>query len=92
VADGIRPGPHAFPAGEGVMQTVQDQLALLLRSNRTIYFCDGCLVLKMGAFPREVRDALAVIGRGDRFQLVTGQCSECLPAGPVIRALSGALD
>ncbi len=52
------------------MQTVQDRLILLLSDNRTIYFCDGCLALKMGAFPREVRDALAVIGRGDRFQLV----------------------
>lgn len=74
------------------MQTVQDRLTLLLRNNRTIYFCDGCLALKMGAFPREVRDALAVIGRGDRLQLVTGQCSECLQARPVIRALSGALE
>jgi hypothetical protein len=74
------------------MQTVQDRLTLLFRKNRTIYFCEGCLALKMGAFPREVRDALAVIGRGDRFQLATGQCSECLQAGPVIRTVAGTLD
>jgi hypothetical protein len=74
------------------MQTVQDRLTLLLRNNRTIYFCDGCLALKMGALPREVRDALVVIGRGARLQLVTGQCSECLQGGPVTRALSGALE
>lgn len=70
------------------MQTIQDRLTLLLRKNRTIYFCDGCLALKMGAFPREVQDALGVIGRGDRFQVATGQCSECLQAKPVIRALA----
>jgi hypothetical protein len=71
------------------MQTVQDRLTLLLRNNRTVYFCDGCLALKMGAFPRDVQDALAVIGRGDRLQLVTGHCSECLQARPVVRALGG---
>jgi hypothetical protein len=70
------------------MRTVQERLTLLLRKNRTIFFCDGCLALKMGAFPREVQDALAVIGRGERFQFTTGQCSECLQAGPVIRALA----
>jgi len=70
------------------MHTVQERLTLLLRKNRTIFFCDGCLALKMGAFPREVQDALAVIGCGGRFQFTTGQCSECLQARPVIRALA----
>ena len=70
------------------MQTIQDRLTLLLRKNRTIYFCDGCLALKMGASASEVQDALVVVGRGDRFQVATGQCSECLQAKPVIRALA----
>ena len=74
------------------METVQDQLSLLLRKNRTIYYCDGCLALKMGAFPGEVRDALVMIGRGNRFEVATGQCSECLQAKPVIRALTASLD
>ena len=39
------------------MQTVQDRLTLLLRAYRTIRFCDACLALKMGAFPREVRES-----------------------------------
>jgi hypothetical protein len=39
------------------MQAVQDRLTLWLRHNRRIYFCDGCLALKMGALRREVRDA-----------------------------------
>jgi hypothetical protein len=43
------------------MQTIQDQLTLLLRTNRTVRFCDACLALKMGAFPREVLEAVAVI-------------------------------
>lgn len=74
------------------MQTVQDRLTLLLRRNRTIYFCDGCLALKMGAFRREVQVALAAIGREDRLQRASGQCSECLQAGPVVRGVAGALD
>ena len=74
------------------MQTVQDRLTLLLRRNRTIYFCDGCLALKMGAFPREVQVALAAIGGEGRLQRASGQCSECLQAGPVVRVVAGALD
>jgi len=70
------------------MPTVQDRLSLLLRNNRTVYFCDGCLALKMGAFPREVRDALMAIGHSSRLQIATGQCSECLQAKLVIRALA----
>ena len=33
------------------METIQDRLTLLLRTNRTVCFCDACLALKMGAFP-----------------------------------------
>lgn len=70
-------------------EAMQDRLTLLLRKNRTIYFCDGCLALKMGAFDREVQDALAAIGRrGDGFQAAIGQCSECLRTKPVIRTLA----
>jgi hypothetical protein len=71
------------------MQTMQERLTSWLRENRTIYVCDGCLALKMGALPREVQDALAAIGRrGDRVQLATGQCSECLRTMPVVRTLA----
>ena len=44
------------------MPTIETRLTLLLRAYRTICFCDACLALKMGAFPREVREALATIG------------------------------
>lgn len=74
------------------MQTIQDRLTLLLRRNRTVYFCDGCLALKMGAFPRDVQVALAVIGGEARLQSASGQCSECLQAGPVVRVVAGAVD
>jgi hypothetical protein len=71
------------------METLQDRLTLLLRKNRTIYFCDGCLAMKMGAFHREVQDALGALSRcGDRFQMATGQCSECLQTTSVIRTLA----
>jgi hypothetical protein len=46
------------------MQSVQDQLSLLLRAYRTIRFCDAWLALKMGAFPRDVRKAAVLIGDG----------------------------
>ena len=50
------------------MQSVQDQLTLLLRAYRTIRFCDdACLALKMVAFPREVREAVVVIGDRQGF-------------------------
>src|SRR4029450_4308194 len=57
-ADGYCPGPRASSREGCVMQTVQDRLTLLLRRNRTIYFCDGCLALKMGEFSREGQCAL----------------------------------
>ncbi len=66
------------------MQTIQDQLTLLLRTYRTIRFCDACLALKMGAFPREVREA-AVLS-GNEFQISSGRCSECLQEKTVVRA------
>ena len=68
------------------MHSVQDQLTLLLRTYRTIRFCDACLALKMGAFPREVREAAVLIGNG--FQISSGKCSECLQEKTVVRALA----
>ncbi len=74
------------------MQTIQnqlplqDQLTLLLRAYRTVRFCDACLALKMGAFPREVREAVVLIGDG--FQIASGKCSECLQEKTVVRALA----
>ena len=70
------------------MQSVQDQLTLLLRAYRTIRFCDACLALKTGAFPREVREAVAVIGDRYGFQVTAGKCSECLQEQMVVRALA----
>jgi hypothetical protein len=67
------------------MQTIQDRVTLILRAFRTIRFCDACLALKMGAFPREVREAVVMIGAG--FQISSGQCSECLQDKTVVRAL-----
>ena len=71
---------------ENAMQTFQDQLTLLLRAYRTIRFCDACLALKMGAFPREVREAVVLIGNS--FQISSGKCSECLQETTVVRALA----
>lgn len=71
---------------EGSMQSVQDQLILLLRAYRTVRFCDACLALKMGALPREVREAVVLVGDG--FQISSGKCSECLREGTVVRALA----
>jgi hypothetical protein len=66
--------------------TLQDQLSLLLRAYRTVRFCDACLALKMGAFPREIREAVVLIG--NRFEISSGQCSECLQEKTVVRALA----
>jgi len=68
------------------MQSVHEQLTILLRAYRTIRFCDTCLALKMGAFPREVREAVVLIGNS--FQISSGQCSECLQEKTVVRALA----
>ena len=68
------------------MQNFQDKLTLLLRAYRTIRFCDACLALKMGAFPREVREAAVLIGNG--FQISSGKWSECLQEKTVVRALA----
>jgi hypothetical protein len=80
----IRGGRSASP--EGTMQTFQDRLTLLLRAYRTIRFCDACLALKMGAFPREVREAVVLIADG--VQVSSGQCSECLQEKTVVRTLA----
>ena len=66
-------------------RTLQEQLTLLLRAYRTIRFCDACLALKMGAFARDVREAVVLIGNG--FQISSGKCSECLQEKTVVRAL-----
>jgi hypothetical protein len=66
--------------------TLQEQLILLLRAYRTIRFCDACLALKMGAFPREIREAVVLVGDG--FQISSGKCSECLQEKTVVRALA----
>jgi hypothetical protein len=73
---------------EPVMQTIEQQLTLLLRSYRTIRFCDACLALKLGAFPREVREAVVVMGDHQGFQVASGKCSECLQEQMVVRALA----
>ncbi len=68
------------------MEPIQDRLTFLLRAYRTVRFCDACLALKMGAFPREVREAVVLIGDG--FQIASGKCSECLQEKTVVRALA----
>ena len=68
------------------MQTIQERLTLLLRAYRTIRFCDAYLALKMGAFPREVREAVGLMGNS--FQISSGKCSECLQEKTVVRALA----
>jgi hypothetical protein len=68
------------------MQTIHDQVTLLLRAYRTVRFCDACLALKMGAFPRDVHAAVVLIGDG--FQVSSGKCSECLQEKTVVRALA----
>ena len=68
------------------MQTMQDQLTLLLRAYRTIRFCDACLALKMGALPREVREAVVLIG--NCFQIASGKCSDCSQEKTVVRTLA----
>ena len=68
------------------MEPIQDRLSFLLRAYRTVRFCDACLALKMGAFPREVREAVVLIGDG--FQIASGKCSECLQEKTVVRALA----
>jgi hypothetical protein len=68
------------------MPSIQDRLTLLLRAYRTIRFCDECLALKMGAFPKEVREAVVLIGNG--LQISSGRCSECLQEKTVVRALA----
>ena len=68
------------------MQTIHDQVTLLLRTYRTVRFCDACLALKMGAFPRDVHAAVVLIGDG--FQVSSGKCSECLQEKTVVRALA----
>ena len=70
------------------MQTIHERLTLLLRAYRTIGFCDACLALKMGAFPREVQKAVIVIGDSSGFQIIPGNCSECLQEQMVVRALA----
>jgi len=42
------------------MQSVQDQLIIVLRAYRTIRFCDDCLALKMGVLPRDVCAAVVL--------------------------------
>jgi hypothetical protein len=68
------------------MHNIQDRLPVLLRAYRTIRFCDECLALKMGAFPREVREAVVMMGDG--VQVASGKCSECLQERTVVRALA----
>ncbi len=70
------------------MRTIHDRLTLLLRANRTLYFCDACLALKMGDVRLDVRDAMVVIGERYDFQLIPGRCSECLRDKYVIRAFA----
>ncbi len=68
------------------MESLQDRLIILLRAYRTIRFCDACLAMKLGALPRDVRGAVALIGEG--FQISSGKCSECLLESTVVCALA----
>ena len=73
-------------SGGHQMESLQDRLIILLRAYRTIRFCDACLAMKLGAFPRDVREAVILIGEG--FQISSGQCSECLREKTVVCAVA----
>jgi hypothetical protein len=70
------------------MQATQDRVLVVLRAFRTIAFCEGCMALKLGALPREVHEALSVVGGLPGLQIASGQCSECLRRTEVVRALA----
>ncbi len=55
---------------------------------RTIRFCDACLALKMGAIPREVREAVVVIGDRYGFQVAPGEMFRMSKEQMVVRALA----
>jgi len=49
------------------------------------FLWNACLALKMGAFPREVREAVVMVGDG--FQISFWTMLECLQDRTVVRAL-----
>jgi hypothetical protein len=57
------------------MQTMQERLTFWLRGNRTIYFCDECLALKLEALPHHFPPDTAITSAssGDGLRALTAE-------------------
>jgi hypothetical protein len=61
-----------------------DRLAVLLRDNPGIAFCDGCVALRLEATLMEAREAMNALDGKPGYMTGTAGCSECLRTKTVI--------
>jgi hypothetical protein len=63
---------------------LRDRLAVLLRDNPGIAFCDGCVALRLEATLMEARDAMQALDTEPGYKTGVAGCSECLRTKTVI--------
>jgi hypothetical protein len=64
--------------------TLADRLAVLLRDNPGIAFCDGCVALRLEASLMEAREAMRALEGQPGYVTGVAGCSECLRSKTVI--------
>jgi hypothetical protein len=68
------------------MSSPEHPIVAILRAQRGILYCDGCLALRVGASIQEAQGLIAHLEGDDDFSVSQGQCSECLRIKTVVGA------
>jgi hypothetical protein len=70
-----------------VMNTVEDRIGTVLRTERGMHLCEGCLALEVKATLAEAQAAVAALNRDNGFQVAQGDCASCQRQKTVVCAM-----
>jgi hypothetical protein len=82
-----KPDRHATK-GYRLVETPEKRTGEFLQANTGLWFCDGCLALKIGASLQAMRDVMTALTRFSSYRVGDHRCSLCQRVKGVIRAVA----
>jgi hypothetical protein len=68
------------------MDTTEQRTGAVLRANKGLAFCDGCVALKVGASLETIQTVIGSLERFPGYRVSQQRCSACQRVKIVIRA------
>jgi hypothetical protein len=68
------------------METTEQQTGAVLRANKGLAFCQGCLALKVGVSLETMQKVIETLGKFPGYRVSQQRCSACQRIKLVVRA------